>query len=424
MLKLTRTQLTSRSALYAGAFGLSLIATTFAIFDLAGFAVLFLVLATAASVVLARYDNMFHMAWLSGHVVFCVVPSLICLVTGFAITYELPTLCTLMTVVALAITDRPTPQSLGGWQPRPALFVYVAVIATVVMVVTKGGSFLYTIATLVMMFGVTSRTASRQIVVGLYLVLVGFVLAYTATYWNGFGRLIVAGTLIIPTIVLCRKIGLPGGKYAILAAISMVGLLGTIVRFREVTLDSILRTSLIDSNSGPLLLGQSFVTRARIDGAVNVSDWFDQFMLLALAAWPREWWSDKPRGFGAVWVAENLGPGFPNHSIASTFVGEHIYYLGLGYGSVASLAVVALICWGYNALGLSRYFLGLGGYLIAVHLPTFYWGGMASFAVRFWIGLVPLVVAFALFQIFRFSLAGRSPAIRTRRNTRLTIHGR
>jgi hypothetical protein len=413
-LALGRSRFTLRSALYAGALVVAILSVVCAILDLNGFAVLFIVLSTLGSVMLGRYDNMFHMTWLTGHVVFSVVPSLICLATAFPIAFELPALCSLLTVVAVALTDRPPPAVRSTWKPSPSIFVYVTLIASAVMVVSRGESFLFSIPLLVLIYSVAVRDRPLHVVGGLYALLMSFVLLYAVVYWDGFGRLILAGTLIIPSLLLVRRLGVPFGKYAFLVVAAAAGLFGTLLRFRDTTFSSILRTTLSDSNSAPLLLGQSFIERGRDGGVWDPSGWFDQVILIGLAVWPREWWREKPLGFGAAWVADNMGPGYWGHSIASTFMGEHLYYLGLGWGVVAAFASVVLIAQVYNAMMRSRYLFGLGGYLVAVYLPTFYWGGMASFATRFWIGLVPLIGAIILLQLLKITIGAGPRVARSR----------
>jgi len=299
--------------------------------------------------------------------------------------------------------------------PSPAVFMYAIIIALAVVVISRGESFLFSIPLLVLLYAVATRGRPVHICIGLYVVLTAFVLFYAVTFWDGFGRLILAGTLIVPSLLLFRKLRVPFGKYAFLLLTSTAGILGTLLRFRDTTFGSILRTSLTDSNSGPLLLGQSFIERARHGGVIDLSGWFDQVILIGLAVWPRVWWREKPLGFGAAWVADNMGPGYWGHSIASTFVGEHLYYLGLGWGSLAAVASVVLMTSAYNGMMRLSSLFGLGGYLVAVYLPTFYWGGMASFATRFWIGLIPLLVAIAVFRLLRASLGTSGRRIKTPR---------
>jgi hypothetical protein len=403
-----RTRLTVRSAFYAAAALLAILAVVFAFFELAGFAVLFLVLSTGVSAVLARYDNMFHMTWLTAHLLFCVVPSLICLATAFPIIFELPALCTALTAIAIALTDRPAPDVGQVWRPSPPFFICVLVVALIVLVISRGESVLFSIPLIVLLFGVATRERPVLVTIGLYVLLMSFVLIYAVTYWNGFGRLILAATLIIPSLLVFRQLKVPFGKLVFLVSACVLGLFGTLLRFRDTTFASILRASLSDSNSGPLLLGSSIIERARNGIVIDLPGWFDQVILIFLAVWPRAWWREKPLGFGAAWVADNMGPGYWGHSIASTFMGEHIYYLGLAWGSAAAFASLILIALTYNAMMQARSLFGLGGYLVAVYLPTFYWGGMASFATRFWIGLIPLLVALLVFNLIKGSVGAKA----------------
>lgn len=404
----------SRGVWYGVALALSAFSLAAALSDGSGLAVSFLVLAAITLVSLGRYENMFHMTWLTGHLVFCILPSLICLAMGLSIGFELAALCSGLSVAALALTDRPSPELSVPWTPGPISFVVITALCFAAMAISKGSSFLFTNLTLVLLFSSISQRTRTRLLFMFYFAIVCFIIMYAFVYWSGFGRLILAGTLIIPTLVMFRRLNIPFGKHVFLGMCMLAGVLGTLLRLTDSTLDTVIRRSLADSNVGPFLIGQSLVDRSMEGIRIDWLGWLDQLMLFGLAVWPRDWWTEKPLGFGAIWVVENMGPGYWGHSIASTFMGEHLYYLGVVWGIVAAFAAVFLISTLYNALMGSRRLFGLGGFLVAVYLPTFYWGGIASFASRFWTGVIPLIVVLAVFFLLRHSVSSISHGLRGR----------
>lgn len=398
-----RWRLTVRSAFYAVSLALAILSVVCAFLDISGFSVILLVMSTGVLALLARYENMFHMTWIIAHLIFCVTPSLISLTINYPTGYELSALCTVMTVVALVLTDRIQAPIHISWKPGLILFNVTIATSLVILVATDGQSFLYTIMTIIFVFFALSQCAHRFKVAIAYIILVGYVFIYYSVFWDDFGRLILAGSLIVPTIVVLNKYRVIAAKYIIMFVVTVSGVLSTFLRYTGANLDNVLQTSMNDSNSGPLLLGQTFIEKSSTEGVLRLREWFDQVILLVLAPWPRIWWPEKPFGFGAVWVVENMRMRYWGHSIASTFMGEHIYFLGLGFGIAGAFASVLVIAAAYNRLQQSPALLGLGGSLIAIFLPTFYWGGMASFASRFWVGFIPLVVVIMVISALRAS---------------------
>jgi hypothetical protein len=175
-------------------------------------------------------------------------------------------------------------------------------------------------------------------------------------------------------------------------------LLGTFVRFKDITAEEVAISALGDSSAAPMLTGQQIFENVLSFGGKGISGSLDQFMLFFLGAVPRVWWPDKPSGFGYQYVVDNLDDNLIDvgYSIASSFVGEHFYYLG-PWGAVAGIVcAILMMAWLFNVLADEKLVFGSAGYTVALYVPTFYWGGIASFSARFLLGIVPVLLFFTL----------------------------
>lgn len=226
-----------------------------------------------------------------------------------------------------------------------------------------------------------------------------YVYVYVAFFWSEFGRLVIAGVVLVPTLVLCYRLQLNAMKLPLLAGMGVGGLAGSLLRIEGASLSNIAASALQDSAVGPILTAQSIMDRVAPYADLRVREWLDQLVLFFVGVFPRAWWPEKPFGFGYQYVVDNFTQSYidAGHSIAATFMGEHIYYLQsplFVFGTTMALAMV----FGLFTLCQKLFRLnGAGGLLVCIYLPTFYWGGWASFAQRFLFG-------FAIFMIIVFSV--------------------
>ncbi len=86
------------------------------------------------------------------------------------------------------------------------------------------------------------------------------------------------------------------------------------------------------------------------------------------------------------------------HSIASTLIGDHIYYLGW-WGVLTGLIMAAVAAKLVNVINKVD---GINGYavvLVSCNMMVFVWGGMTSFSARI---IFPLIGVFPLWLIYIF----------------------
>lgn len=348
-----------------------------------------------------QFRNPFQMMWMCGHVTFCIMPVIVISLSGNPFSFVTAALCTLFSVLVLVASHRLT-FSIGR-VPSVRLslltFVISASACVGVLVVTQGQSFLYLTPTLVVAYAVYAGAASKKGSVIGFLMFLLYVYVYVAFFWSEFGRLVIAGVVLVPTLVLCYRLQLNAMKLPLLAGMGVGGLAGSLLRIEGASLSNIAASALQDSAVGPILTAQSIMDRVAPYADLRVREWLDQLVLFFVGVFPRAWWPEKPFGFGYQYVVDNFTQSYidAGHSIAATFMGEHIYYLQsplFVFGTTMALAMV----FGLFTLCQKLFRLnGAGGLLVCIYLPTFYWGGWASFAQRFLFG-------FAIFMIIVFSV--------------------
>ena len=228
-----------------------------------------------------------------------------------------------------------------------------------------------------------------------------YIIVYALFFWSGFGRLILASWLMVTLWIFWHQYSIPFGKLMVFAPIlggeyilSALGSTRRAFAMREQFL-----TGSVGSDLSPFLFANNF---ANSDRAIDISGLINQYILYFLQWVPRGFWPDKPLGFGFEYTVQNYGPGMiaAEHSIAATHVGEHLYYLN-DFGYVTSFFTILLLAISYRFL--LKYnsrapFLAL---VFAMYLPTFVWGGMASFMSRVWIGVVILIFLYVVLWLLR-----------------------
>jgi hypothetical protein len=158
---------------------------------------------------------------------------------------------------------------------------------------------------------------------------------------------------------------------------------------------------LVDSNISPTLLLSDIYALSGA-GISDFGGWVDQVLLFFLIGVPKALWPGKPFGFGYQYTVDNM-PDYlvdAGHSIAATFVGEHIYYLGWFLGLAGAVLSVAMLASLYKLLNRETILGGYGAIAVAVWLPTWYWGGLASFSARFLASAAPLVILYLFHRIY------------------------
>lgn len=339
---------------------------------------------------LCNRHNIFQMSFLCGHYAFFVYPVLLYGSFGTPISGYTVVLCMSGTIAALIMSQTVPVYSRTFDRLNVGLFTYsmLFVAYAALLFATSGFSYLLTIPYLVIAFHLLCLGSTRYLVVGLAYVLgVVAVLTYFVFFSTGFGRLALAAPLFITTLILFNWLRLPFGKVVLLGAVPICAFFGSLVR-SDVGWDVHLLAdvALQDSIATPILNLDGIYHHSLGGYEYRVADWFGQVSLFLLALVPRPLWESKPNGFGFVYTLENLRPDLIDvgYSIAAIFPGEHVYYLGPALGVAGTIAAVWIVCFLWRFL--CRYQNGYLAVGIAIHMPTFYWGGLQAYAARnlFW----------------------------------------
>lgn len=144
------------------------------------------------------------------------------------------------------------------------------------------------------------------------------------------------------------------------------------------------------------------VSMSEIWGMRPLLEWFDQVIFTFFFWVPRLWWPNKPEGFGTIIVYE-LEPDLLsiNHSMATSFLGEFVFYAGM-FAPVLALVVVTIFVFFLNKLlnlvGRTSSSVWMVNYALLAFMSaqslTLIWGGLASYAPRGFaalLGLCPMI---------------------------------
>lgn len=234
-------------------------------------------------------------------------------------------------------------------------------------------------------------------------VFVCFFTVYAVFAWSGFGRTVVVGWFLLALLQFSYSINFKVNKY-IFGLIP--GLAATLLSDRNVfKLEfSGLEKALYDSAYGPYRLASSFIENFNQRG-FDISGFWDQIMFTFFIYIPREIWPSKPFGFGFEYTVRHLDAYLVDagHSIASTLIGDHIYFLGY-FGIITSLIVFSIIAFTTNAIYRIKGLNGNGVLIFSASMMVLVWGGMTSFSAR---AALPSILFVFLFTLFRRFLTRR-----------------
>lgn len=226
----------------------------------------------------------------------------------------------------------------------------------------------------------------RYRAVGLFAfaVVIGY---FVTELWTGGGRIVQLSFALAPILLTVhyRTFRLNGPILGLAAA--GLSFIGRLLRFGWS--DGLAGLS-VDSGASPITI-TSYLWRTK-DVVLATGSIVDQWLLLFVNWFPRELWPDKPVGIGSTFVDLVIGREgvSAEHSLAIGFIGEHIFFLPHAWPvSVALLVVVIIVlrrsiarlCVPYRAPVI----------IFDVWLITLFWGGMAAFAARVWLALIPAV---------------------------------
>lgn len=222
---------------------------------------------------------------------------------------------------------------------------------------------------------------------------------YLIFSWGGFGRTVVFGWLLLAFLQFFYSIKFYINKYIFCL---LPGFGATILTNRDIFElgFSGFEESLSDSAYGPYRLASTFIDHFSLHG-YDFIGFFDQIIFSLFVFIPRSIWPDKPYGFGFEYTVRNFDDSLieAGHSIASTLIGEHIYYLGY-LGVITSLIVFSFIALLVNFLYKIKGLNGNGVLIFSASMMVLVWGGMTSFSAR--IALPTIIFLVLYFTLRRF----------------------
>lgn len=220
--------------------------------------------------------------------------------------------------------------------------------------------------------------------------------------WSGYGRTVTFGILITAFLYFLYVNEIKFNKL-FFALFPVLGSLMLVSR-KDLSLSIDSNEIVNDSAIGPYRLASTFIDNYLVKG-FDFIGFFDQVVFSLLVFVPRDLWPSKPYGFGFQYVVDNMEQSFVDegHSIASTLIGDHIYFLGW-WGILTALIMVYMIykiCLFVNNMKL---FQGFGIVIISCSIMVILWGGMTSFSARIILpilGMIPVFLLYGLFLILR-----------------------
>lgn len=350
-------------------------------------------------------NNIFHVSVLTGHYAFWVMPVAVMVNIGIDINYFVSFWIVLGIIYMIYFTRNCPPVKWNNYDNSISFLVYSVIYITSIfaMLITSGSTFLLLIGVVVVAAALRMTASGKIESFLIYISIIFYSALYWIFYWNGHGRLIVLGSMLCVTYMYIIRIGFSFMiKPIIMIVVPLAALGGTLLRFKDGSLRDAMWLATKDSTLSPLLLaGEIFDLR----GSPEVSSfygWLDQIILLFLAATPRVFWPSKPFGFGYIYTVENLDYYLAEagHSVAGTFFGEHIYYLGSVFGPLGLFFVLTIMIVAFRVLSSPRIFGGCCSFVFGMWLPTFCWGGAQAFSARFEISCIPLVLFLWIYGVY------------------------
>lgn len=268
--------------------------------------------------------------------------------------------------------------------------------------------FLFPIFIFLMASCMRSGRKMHNIKVLSYFLIIFFI--FVVGFWSGFGRLVVAGWILTALIYFCYYSGIKLNRYFAAIAIPFAV---PLLKSRDVFNLHFAgwKTALFDSAFQPYGFASQFIDKQNIwNLSMDLAGLFDQILFTMFVYIPRSIWESKPVGFGFYFTIQHHDESLVDrgHSVAATFIGEHLYFLGF-WGVISAFLMTYIAAKILVAIYNIRYTAGLPLIIASSNIFSLIWGGFASFSARFTISLLVLLVVIYVFRpIFRHSL--RTPS--------------
>jgi hypothetical protein len=360
------------------------------------------ILATVIMVLLIRQaeaKSSIHLMFLVGFSVFTYVPALVngyLFETPFWLFYANAAISFVLLRFAYGLEYRP-PTVVSRKYFR--LFVASCIGVITISLISGGWAVLF-LAPMTMFYALSLRQGEiKRNILTFSLFLAAFIFYYRIG-WSGFGRTVTFGILLVGVLYLIYACGIKVSKFAF----ALIPAAGSLLLVGRKSIDEFSFSGAAeDSAIAPYRLVSSFLEMNETIGN-NISGFIDQVLFVFFVWVPRAVWPSKPFGFGYQYVVDNLEAyADSGHSIASTLIGDHLYYLGwwgLATGALMAYAVARLCRFASS----TKLFDGHGVVILACLMMVLVWGGMTSFSARLLsplLTLSPLIVLHLLKRLLK-----------------------
>jgi len=234
---------------------------------------------------------------------------------------------------------------------------------------------------------VHARTRSLpQRVTGL-LVFAAVIGYFVTALWSGGGRIVQLSFALAPILLAVHYRAFHLNAVILAATAIVLTFVGRLLRFGW---SDGLAGLAVDSGASPITL-TSYLWSTK-DTVLSPGSILEQWTLLFVNWFPRELWPSKPLGIGSTFVDMVTGRQGTSaeHNLAIGIFGEHLFYLPNAWIVSATLLVVVVILLRRSLVRLCRPYRA-PVIIFDVWLITLFWGGMAAFAARVWLALIPVI---------------------------------
>lgn len=344
-----------------------------------------------------------HMMYYLGFSTFIFLPAMLnWYYLGFGL--ELFVLTSLVSFYFLESTKDTVVKSFVDYGTSLRVLFYCLSIVIVALVFFRLGSMVGAIFPLyLIVFSLALRDNFYLYNFIIFICFVGTYLLYLVLTWNGFGRVVVVGWLVLAGLYYAWSIGFLINKYIFSLVPSFGAAFFTSREIMNLKFNGF-ESALTDSAYAPYRLASTFIDHFDRRG-IDFAGYFDQVIFTLFVFVPRNIWPEKPYGFGFEYTTMFYSQGMidSGHSIASTLIGDHIFYLGY-FGVFVSLIVLTAISFAINYLYRLRLLNGNAVILASASMMVFVWGGMTSFSARI---ALPAIVFICFYVIFRIIFTER-----------------
>lgn len=346
---------------------------------------------------ISENNSVTHLMFLLGYTIYIYLPALLngyFFETSFVLFFATSSGAIIFLYLTKnLILEKPVEGNNSYW-----LYFYIYSFLVILSSYLKGAA-IYFVGPMVMFYALCLDGKKKPLD---YIASLVFLFSFSIYYiygWDGFGRTVVFGYLISALLSYCLRNNIKVNKI-LLTSIGFLGSLLMASRKNDFSGISIER-SLEDSAIGPYRLAVTFIENFKERG-YDFYGLADQIIFSILSFVPREVWPSKPFGFGFQYVIDNMESSFINagHSIASTLIADHFYYIGpAGFiTGILMLWFVALILkWTYRA----KIFNGYIHLIFASNMMVLVWGGSTSFSARVIFPMIAIAPAIILNNLFK-----------------------